>query len=183
MRPDTRDRDDGEFFGVSAGVVHVRYQGRVTVGSPGRAHLRDRDAGISDLIWDALAQAGWLGHTSGIQPTIEVCIRVAPAPTSREPATPHTAPRPGGRRREGERGRIRDDGAAYQRYEGPLHARAVPGIGLIDSERRADDFDYLEDMLYSAALRAGWLSGDAQKQTVAEVPDVDILIGITRRPS
>ena len=178
-----RDRGNGEFFGVSDGLVQVRYRGPVTVGSPGRAHLRDRDDGISELIWDALAQAGWLGHRSGIQPTIEVCIRLAAALTSRETATPDTAPRPGGSRRGGEPGRIGDDGTAYQRYEGPLHARAAPGLWLVESERRAEDLDYLEDMLYTAAIRAGWLSGDSQKQAVAEVPDIDILIGIAwRRP-
>ena len=123
------DRGNGEFFGVSDGLVQVRYRGPVTVGSPGRAHLRDRDDGISELIWDALAQAGWLGHRSGIQPTIEVCIRVAAALTSRETATPDTAPRPGGSRRGGEPGRIGDDGTAYQRYEGPLHARAARAFG------------------------------------------------------
>jgi len=39
---------------VSDKVVQVRYSGRATVGSPERARLRDRDAGVSDLIWDAL---------------------------------------------------------------------------------------------------------------------------------
>lgn len=138
MSGHTGDRGRGEFFGVSDGAVQVRYRGHATVGSPGRARLRDRDAGISDLIWDALGKAGWLGRRTGIESAIEVCIRVAVAPPSRERPTPSSVPRPGGGRRARERGRIGDDGAAYQRYEGPLHVRAVAGIWLEESERRAD---------------------------------------------
>jgi hypothetical protein len=64
-----------------------------------------------------------------------------------------------------------------------LHGRAVPRIWLVENERRPEDFDYLEDMLYTAAIRAGWLSDDAQGEAVADVPDVDILVGIARRNS
>jgi hypothetical protein len=39
----------------------------------------------------------------------------------------------------------------------------------------------LEDMLYTAAVRAGWLSHDADRQAAAEVPKVEILIGISQR--
>lgn len=166
---------------MSDGAVQVRYRGRVTVGSRGRAALGDRDEGISELVWNALAQAEWLDDRSGIRPTIEVCIRV-PAPSeSRETVAEQNASPRGGNRREGERGRIGKDGAAYQRYEGPLNARAVPGIWLVDSERRAEDFDYLEDMLYTAAIQVGWLPRDTDGQVVVEVPDIEILIGVPRR--
>jgi len=161
--------------------VRLGWRGRATVGSPGHAQLGDRDQGISELIWQVLARAGWLGHRSGVRPAIVVCIRVPAARRSRERATARTVLRPGGPRREGELGRTGDDGVAYQRYEGPLHVRAVPGIWLNDSERRAEDFDYLENMLYTAALRSGWLSRDPQGPPVAEVPDA--LIGVTPRDS
>jgi hypothetical protein len=177
-----RQRDD-QFFGVSDAFVRLGWRGRATVGSPGRAQLGDRDQGISELIWDVLARAGWLGQRSGVRPAIVVCVRVPAARRSREGTAARTVLRPGGPRREGELGRIGDDGAAYQRYEGPLHVRAVPGIWLIDSERRPEDFDYLEDMLYTAALRTEWLSRDPQGPPLAEVPDVEILIGVTPRDS
>ncbi len=63
----------------------------------------------------------------------------------------------------------------------PRSHRPILRQALSARERRAEDFDYLEDMLYTAALRAGWLAGAAQREAAAELPDVDILIGITRR--
>jgi hypothetical protein len=54
-------------------------------------------------------------------------------------------------------------------------------VRLVESELRAEEFDFYEDMLYTAAVQAGWLSADDQRQAVGEVPDVDILIRITRR--
>lgn len=176
---DTNDGHSRGFFHLSDELAQVRYQGLTTIGSPGRAFFHDRNGGISELIWDALAEAGWHGHTAGIEPTIAVCMRVAPPRAPSETNMPGRRLLPGGPRREGERGRITDDGVAYQRYEGPLHAWAVRGIRLVDSERQAEDFDYLEDMLYTAAIRAGWLSGT--RQPFAVIPDVEILIGITRR--
>ena len=102
-----------------------------------------------------------------------------PAPSeSRQTVAEPDAPLRGGSRREGERGRIGTDGAACQRYEGPLNAQAIRGIRLVESERRAEDPDYLEDMLYTAAIQVGWLPRDADGQAVVEVPDIEILIGV-----
>ena len=180
--PPTRtDSDLSGFFSVSDASARVQYEGPATVGSTGRAHLHGRNDGIGDLIWEGLAEAGWQGHMLGIRPTIEVCIRVPPPLTPARTDMPRSLPRPGGLRREGERGRIADDGVAYKRYEGPLHVRAVPGIRMVDSERHAEDFDYLEDMLYTAAVRAGWISRADGPRAVAEIPCVAIVIGIARR--
>lgn len=159
--------------------AQVRYRGAVTVGSPGRVYLHDRDGGLVDLVWEALGQAGWLEHKTGIKPTVDAQIRVSPAPASRHAGAPHFAPLPGGVRRDRERGWADNSGAAYQRYVGPL-PRFVPGIRLVDGERRAEDFDFLEDMIYKAVTHAGW---SVEDHTAVEVPDIELLIGITRRSS
>jgi hypothetical protein len=161
-------------------VAEFRYLGRIAVGSPGRAHLLDRGEGISELIWDALERAGWIGHTIGMKPTLDVLIRVPPAPTPVSPRPQGAVLRPGGPRRRGEHGPRSEDGSARQQRVGPVHGRAVPGLRLLDGAVRAEDFDTLEDMLYTAAAQAGWLATD-DDQHAAEVPDGEIRIRITRR--
>jgi hypothetical protein len=52
----------------------------------------------------------------------------------------------------------------------------VRGIRLVEGAQ-AEDFDSLEDLLYSAAVLAGWLAGYGHPQEVAEVPDIDIIVG------
>jgi hypothetical protein len=67
-----------------------------------------------------------------------------------------------------------------QHYAGPLNARAAgPGYRLLESERSPKDLEFGEDMLYTAAIRAGWLSGENDE--ITEIPDVEITVGITRR--
>jgi hypothetical protein len=56
---------------------------------------------------------------------------------------------------------------------------AGPGYRLLESERRPEDLEFGEDLLYAAAVRAGWLGGEPDE--VAEVPDVQITIGVARR--
>lgn len=173
--------DRPEFFSVSESAIKLEYSGAASVGSPGRAHLRDRHQGISELIWEGLAQAEWLGHRSGVKPTIEVCFRVRRADPSGRVSSREVELRPGGPRRQRTIGRLGDDGTVYSMYVGPLNARAVPGMLLTESERRPEDFDYLEDMLFSAAIEAGWLPRDPQDRVAAEVSDVTILVGVSRR--
>jgi hypothetical protein len=49
-------------------------------------------------------------------------------------------------------------------YVGPLNDRAAgPGYRLFQSERRPED---LEDMLYTAAIQAGWLAGGPNPELV-----------------
>ncbi len=176
-----RDAGSNMVASVSEDVVQVRYRGPATVGSRGRAHLHHRDEGIGELIWDALGRAGWLGETVGVKPTLELCIRV-PSAAVPSTATASCLPvRPGGPRRLGEPGTVSDEGLVIQRYEGPLHGRAVPGLRLVDTELRAEDFDFYEDMLYTAAVTAGWLSPERRGQAVSEVLTVDILVQIARR--
>lgn len=64
---------------------------------------------------------------------------------------------------------------------GPVAGRAVPGLRLVDGALHAEDFDDLEDMLYTAAAQAGWLIGDDDRSSAVEVPDGEILARITRR--
>ena len=93
---------------------------------------------------------------------MELRIRVAPPRAGEGTGVVSVAPEPGGERSPGERGRRLDDGTVCQGYMGPLHRRAVLGVRLIDSERRADDFDVFEDMLYTAAMHAGWVAVPGQ---------------------
>ena len=159
----------------------MRYHGGVTVGSPGRARLHDRDGGLHELIWDALGQAGWLGQTAHLRPIIDLVIQVVPAPAGAVPIAPRFAPRPGRRRREGERGWVADDGRLCQAYEGPLHGRAAAGVRLVEGEWNVEDFDAFEDMLYTAAMCAGWVHVANQSHAIGEVPDVEVRIRIARQ--
>lgn len=161
-------------------VVEVRYRGWVTVGSPGRARLHGHDGGISGLIWYALGRTGWLGHTARLKPTIELVIRVAPAPAGGRCTFLRSAPLPGGQRQMGEHGRVEHDGTVHQAYIGPLHRRASVGVRLVESERRPEDYDSFEDMLYTAAVHTGWLPAYDRPPVVGEVPEADILIRIAR---
>lgn len=48
--------------------VQLRYRGGVTIGSPGRVRFHDRSGGLSDFIWQALADSGWVGHHTSERP-------------------------------------------------------------------------------------------------------------------
>lgn len=132
------------------------------------------------MIWDALGRAGWLGQTAELHPLIGLVIEVVPVPEGAILRRPRFVPRPGGWRRECEGGWLADDGRICQGYEGPLHARAAgPGVRLVESEWRVEEFDGFEDMLYTAAVRAGWVPV-VNTRAVGEVPEVDICVRVPR---
>ena len=133
---------------------------------------------MSELIWNALIEAGWLGHVAGLAPILELVIRVPPADGQGRDEPPRFAPRPGGPRRQRKGGRVGEDGVISQHYVGPLSAVA-PRVRLVGSEARPEDFDTFEDMLYSATVRAGWLTVDDHRQAICEMPDVDIVVRVT----
>jgi hypothetical protein len=164
-------------------MVELRYRGPVTVGSPGRARLHGRDGGLSQLIWDVLGKAGWLGHIIGLKPTVDLMMRV-PGPKGERPTpAPELSPLPGGSRRPTESGRVALDGSVSRRYVGPLHPRAVQRLRLVEAEWRVEDFDFYEDMLFAAAGKAGWLPADPYDGCVVEIADVEILVSLTRYSS
>lgn len=161
-------------------AVEVEYEGRATLGGFGRARLHDRTGGVGEMLWEALERAGWVGEIVSIRTVVSVCVGVAAAPGN-WPA-PRSALRPlaGGARRVGEGGWIDDRGVAWQRVVGPLNARAAgPGYRLLKSERRSEELEVGEDLLYTAAVHAGWLSGDPDE--VVDVADVRVAVGIARR--
>jgi hypothetical protein len=78
------------------------------------------------------------------------------------------------------RRRIDEFGVAWERYEGPFDRCAVgSGYRLLDKDRRTKDHEFFEDMLYTAAVSAGWLTGNPDE--LAEVADVRITIAVARR--
>jgi hypothetical protein len=107
-------------------------------------------------------------------------IRVAFVPEEQPPTGSQVEPLPGAKRRRVGKGWVDEDQMACQVYEGPLNGRAAGhGYRLLEAERRPEDLEFGEDMLYTAAIRAGWLSGDGTE--AADVPDVHITVGVTRR--
>ncbi|MBV8943041.1 MAG: hypothetical protein JO342_12945 [Solirubrobacterales bacterium] len=157
--------------------IQLRYHGAVTVGSPGRARLHGRDGGIGDLIWEGLKQAGWIGYSGERWPTMELVMCV-PRRQPEQAIAARLPLLPGGPRRRTELGQAKEGGICY-RCVGPPRGEMVAGRGLVESARRPEDFDSFENMLYTAAIQGGWLSPE-QNQPETEVPDVDILIHLTR---
>ena len=156
--------------------IALSFRGSVTLGSPGRARLHDRPGGLSDFIWQALSDAGWMGRIARLHPLIELSVSVPRATALTAPAV--LRPLDGGPRSLRERGRSTDDGRVHQGYGGPLNAKAIKGLRLTDSERRPDDYDSFEDMLYTAAFHAGWLAPNHTSH--ADLPDVEIVIRVPR---
>jgi hypothetical protein len=52
---------------------------------------------------------------------------------------------------------------------------------LLESEGRPDDFDDYEDLLYTAAVHAGWLADLEGASAPAEIPGVQITLRVPRR--
>lgn len=158
--------------------VELRYVGTVTVGSPGRARLHARAGGLTNFIWQALSDSGWLGHpTVDLQPTIELSMCLPPAPQPAQHGPVRVEFLAGGTRRVWEPGAVGEDGSVHQRYGGPLHSRAArSGFRLVESEGRPEDFDVFEDLLYTAAVHAGWLTDAQGPMTAADIPGVEIII-------
>jgi hypothetical protein len=142
--------------------------------------LHDRAGGIGEMVWETLGRAGWIGETVGLRTIVFLRIRVAFVPELQPPRRSEGDVLPGAKRKRGEKGWVDEDQMACQSFEGPLNGRAAgPGYRLLEGERRPEDLEFGEDMLYTAAIRAGWLSGDGGE--VADVPDVHITVGVTSR--
>jgi hypothetical protein len=157
----------------------ARYRGTVTVGSPGRVRLHGREGGISQLIWDALENAGWLSHVAGLEPTLDLFMRVPGLSGGSTSPASGLSPLPGRPRRPAEPGRADSDGSVSRRYIGPLHPRGVPGLRLVETEWRGGDFDSYEDLLFAAADKAGWLPADPYDGCNVEIADVEIRARVT----
>lgn len=132
------------------------------------------------MLWEALDRAGWIGEMVSLRTTVSLRVGVAAVPAGRPKQRARREPLPGRVRRLGEKGRVDAHGVAWQQFVGPLNGRAAgPGYRLLESERRPEDLEFGEDLLYAAAVRAGWLGEEPEE--VAEVPDVQITIGVARR--
>ena len=165
---------------MSPEVVEVGYRGPATIGASGRAQLQDRAGGIGEMVWEALSRAGWIGEMVGVRTTVFLRIRVAVVPEGRPPTGSNVDLLPGAKRKRGGKGWVDEDQMACQAFVGPLNGRAAgPGYRLLEGERRSEDLELGEDMLYTAAIRAGWLSGNGAE--VADVPDVHIIVGVASR--
>lgn len=166
---------------MAGDMVRLRYWGTVSVGSPGRARLHQGEAALGDLIWDALGQAGWLGHTEKLRPLGRLVVSMAPCQTPGSTPMPRIESRLGPPRKPGEPGRRDDDGRIRQELHGPLHARGIgPGVRLVEDERRDEDFDFFENALYRCAATAGWLTVEPTGQIIGEIPDVEIIVEVMR---
>ena len=106
-------------------------------------------------------------------------VGVAAAPATRLKHRSRFGSLPGGVRQLGGRW-VNDQGVAWQQYTGPLKVGpGLPGYLLLESERRPEELEFGEDMLYTAAVQAGWLAGGPVE--VVEVPDVRITVSVARR--
>lgn len=163
-----------------ADAVVVEYRGSVTVGGAGRGRLHGRPGGIGEMLWEALGRAGWIGERVRIRTTVSPRLAVAAAPASRPEHRSRLEPLPGGVRRLGERGWVDDDGVQWQQFVGPLNGRAAgPGYRLLESERSPEELEFGEDMLYTAAVHAGWLRDEPG--WVSDIPDARITVAVARR--
>jgi hypothetical protein len=160
--------------------VEVLYGGSATIAACGRACLHDRVGGIGEMVWEALADAGWIGELATIRMTVALRVGVAPAPATTPRRRARFEARPGRVRQLGEKGRVDGDGFVWQQSIGPLNPRAAGhGYRLLASEGDPEDLEFGEDMLYTAAVQAGWLTGTADE--IVDISDVRILVGVARR--
>ena len=158
----------------------VHYYGSATIGGSGRARLHDRVGDLENMVWEALAGAGWVGEMATLRTTVALRMGVPPAPAGASTVCRRGEPLPGRARRLGEMGPLDDRGAAWQQRVGPLNDRAAGrGYRLLESERRPDDLEFGEDMLYTAAVQAGPLTGAPDE--VVEVGDVRIAVSVAHR--
>jgi hypothetical protein len=132
------------------------------------------------MVWEAVGRAGWIGEMVGLRTTLFLRVRVGRAPEVLPPTHSQHQPLPGRARHRGEKGWIDQDEMVCQQSTGPLNGRAAgPGYCLTEGERHLENIEYGEDMLYTAAIRAGWLTG--AEDEIVEVPDVHITVGIASR--
>jgi len=72
---------------------------------------------------------------------------------------------------------------ACQSFEGPLNGRAAgPGYRLLETERRPEDLEFGEDMLYTAAIRAGWFTIISMVGAHGTLQDAEIEQAVERTP-
>lgn len=160
-------------------AVEFNYRGPATVGERGRARLQNRDGAISEMLWAALTEAGWVDEMATRRLVVAVRVGVSPTESDVRVAS-RLGLLPGRHRRLTERGLIDEHGVSWGRQVGPLNGRAAgPGYRLLESERSPEDLEFAEDLLYTAAVQAGWLAG--QPDEVVDVPDVQITVAVTRR--
>ncbi len=134
------------------------------------------------MLWEAIAAAGWAGKVATRQMTIELRTSVSPPANEIGGGSDEFGPLPGRRRQIVEGGWTDERGVSWGQQVGPLNGRAAgPGYMLLESERTPDDLEFGEDMLYAAAARVGWLSG--QPDEVVDVPNVEITVSVTPRAS
>ncbi|MGO9972052.1 MAG: hypothetical protein ACLP01_04430 [Solirubrobacteraceae bacterium] len=158
----------------------VDYYGSATIGGSGRARLNDRGGDLENMVWEALAGAGWVGEMANLRMTVAVRMGVPSPPASAPTLRGRRDPLPGRARLLGEMSRIDDRAVAWQQRVGPLNGRAAgPGDRLLESEHRPEDLEFGEDMLFTVAVQAGWLTGAPDE--VVEVPDVRITVSVARR--
>jgi hypothetical protein len=166
--------------GLPSNAVVVEYEGPATLGGSGRARLHGRVGGLGEMLWEALSGAGWVGEIVSRWTGVAVRLGVPMAPVGQPVPQSQIKLLPGGVRRLGPGGWIDDQGVRWQQSVGPLNGRAAgPGYRLLESERDPAQLEFYEDMLYTAAVHAGWLSGEAEQ--VVDVPDVRVAVGVARR--
>ena len=122
--------------------------------------LLDRGGGLSDLIWNSLVGANWTrGDVAHATVNLEIVVSKAPA----SQAVASHLPRVGrGSRRVLRTGWVDQTGAVWQRYQGQLDLglkRDSRSEQPLSSDRRLPVQEFFELMLYSGAVRAGWLTG------------------------
>lgn len=147
------------------------------VGNRGPAALLDRGGGLSELIWESLVGANWTrGDIAHAAIWLEIGVPKAPA----QHAVPFNAPRIGrGGRRVRRGGAVDESGTAWERLGDSLDFGVEPDSQSEEPlalDRRPASEESFERMLYSAAARAGWLTGAGDED--ADVDGVTVTIRV-----
>jgi hypothetical protein len=147
------------------------------VGNRGPATLLDHGGGLSELIWESLVDAHWTrGDIAHATIWLEIGVPKAPA----QHAVPFNAPRIGRGGRHVRRGAgVDESGTAWERLGDSLDFGVEPDSQSeepLASDRRPSSEESFERMLYSAAARAGWLTGAGDEH--ADIDGVTITIRV-----
>jgi hypothetical protein len=158
----------------------LRYLGPATVGGTGRALLHHRRGGIGGMVWEALEGAGWMGERTSARMAVGLRVGVPAAPVNESRLRARLEPLRGGARHVAERPLVDDHGVVWQQSVGPLSGRAAgPGFLLMPGDRHLEELEFGENVLYSAAVHAGWLTLDPDE--VVDVAEVRITVSARRR--
>jgi hypothetical protein len=158
----------------------VRYLGPATVGGSGRALLHHRRGGIEGMLWEALEGAGWMGERTSARMGVGLRAGVPAAPVNESGPRARLEPLRGGARHVAERPRVDDRGVVWQESLRPLSGRAAgPGFLLMPGDRHLEELEFGENVLYSAAVHAGWLTLDPGE--VVDVAEVRITVSARQR--